>query len=95
MKRTNTISLKELVGEFIEEYKIDSKLKETRIISAWPEVMGPLAKSTKSIYMKNHVLFVSLNSSVVRNELLMRQSEIIQALNDKVGQEVVKSIVFR
>lgn len=95
MKRTNTVSIARVIGEVISEYKIGDKLKETRIIAAWPEVLGPLAKPTDQLYVKNKVLFANLSSSVIRNELSMMRSSLIRSLNEKAGEEVITDIVFR
>lgn len=95
MRRTNTQSISEVLNEVLKEYKLDERLRETRVYAAWSEVLGPLAKTTESLYMKNGVLFVSITSSVVRNELLMRRSDIVKALNEKTGENSVCDIVFR
>jgi predicted nucleic acid-binding Zn ribbon protein len=95
MKRTNTLSIAQVVAELLEKYKISDKLKETRIISAWHEVLGPLAKPDDELYIKNKVLFVNLSSSVIRNELSMMRSKLVQRLNEKAGDEVILDIVFR
>ncbi len=95
MKRTNTVSLARVIDEVLKEYNISDKLKETRVIGAWAEVLGPLAKTTEKLYIKNKVLFVCLTSSVVRNELSMMRAMLIKALNEKAGSEVITDIVFR
>ncbi|MDR1172886.1 MAG: DUF721 domain-containing protein [Bacteroidales bacterium] len=95
MKRTNTVSIAQILDEVLGEYKIIGRLKESRIIAAWPEVLGSLAKPTDKLYIKNKVLFVSLSSSVVRNELSMMRSTLVRCLNEKVGEEVITDVVFR
>ena len=89
------MSIAQVVNELLGDYKIDSKLKEARINSAWYEVLGPLAKSTDELYIRNGVVFAKLSSSVIRSELHMMRSTLIQRLNEKVGAEIVKDIVFR
>ena len=95
MKRTKTVSIAQVVNELLGDYKIDGKLKESRINSAWYEVLGPLAKSTDELHIKNGVLFAKLSSSVIRNELSMMRSTLVHRLNEKAGAEIVKDIVFR
>jgi predicted nucleic acid-binding Zn ribbon protein len=95
MKRTRTVSIAQVVGEVLGEYKIAGKLREARVIAAWPEVLGPLAKPTDELYIKNKVLFAGLSSSVVRNELSMMRSTLVRRLNEKAGEEVITDIVFR
>jgi len=95
MKRTNTSSIAQIINDVINEYKIGDKLKETRIIAAWSQVLGPLAKPDDELYIKNRTLFVKLSSSVIRNELTMMRSRIMQQLNEKAGENVITDIVFR
>ena len=94
MRRTNTVSIMQMVAEVFGEYKIDGKIKESRIIAAWSQVLGPLAKPTDELYIKNKVLFVRLLSSVIRNELSMMRSTLLRSLNEKAGEEVITDIVF-
>jgi len=95
MKRTNTAHIAQVVAELLKEYKIDSKLMESRLIAAWPEVLGPLAKPTDELFIKNKILFVRLSSSVIRNELSMMRSTLVRRLNEKTGEEVITDIFFR
>ena len=95
MRRTNTAHIAQVVAELLDEYKIDGKLMEARLIAAWPEVLGPLAKPTDELYIKNKVLFVRLSSSVIRNELSMMRSTLVRRLNEKTGEEVITDIIFR
>ena len=95
MKKTNTVGIAQVIGEVLDEYNISGKLREARIIAAWPVVLGPLAKPADELYIKNKVLFARLSSSVVRNELYMMRSTLVRLLNEKAGGEVITDIVFR
>jgi len=95
MRRTNTVSIEQVIAGLFGKYKIDGKIGEARIIAAWPEVLGPLAKPTDELYIKNKVLFVNLSSSVIRNELSMMRSTLLRRLNEKAEEEVITDIVFR
>jgi predicted nucleic acid-binding Zn ribbon protein len=84
------------VNDIVREFQIESKLDEARIISLWKEITGSYpAKTTTHIRLQGYVLFVRLNSSVVRNELYMKRTEIIRQLNEKAGKEIVKEIVLQ
>ena len=95
MKRTKTVSIAEVIGEVLNEYNIADKLDESRIMAAWHNELGPLAKSTDELYIKNRVLFANLSSSVVRNELYMMRSTLLRRLNERAGKEVITDIVFK
>ncbi len=96
MRRSKTISLAEAVKDYIKEMNLDGKLSEVGVINSWEETVGKAISSrTSKIYIKDHVLFVHLNSSVVRNELLMLREALKEKLNEKAGSEVIKDIVLR
>lgn len=96
MRRSKTISLAEAVKDYIREMNIGGKLSEVGVINSWEEVVGKAISSrTSKIYIKDHILYVHLNSSVVRSELLMLREALKEKLNEKAGSEVVKDIVLR
>jgi predicted nucleic acid-binding Zn ribbon protein len=96
MRRSKTISLAEAVNDYIKEMNLGPKLSEISVINSWEEIVGKAISSrTTKIYIKNHTLFVHLNSSVVRNELLMLREVLREKLNEKAGSEVIKDIVLR
>lgn len=96
MRRSKTILISEAISDYIRELNIGEKLNEASIINSWEETVGKAISSrTSKIYIKDHVLFVHLNSSVVRNELLMLRQALKEKINGKIGEEVIKDIVFR
>jgi predicted nucleic acid-binding Zn ribbon protein len=96
MRRSKTISLAEAVNDYIKEMNLGGKLSEVSVINSWEEIVGKAISSrTTKIYIKDHVLYVHLNSSVVRNELLMLREAIREKLNSKAGSEVVRDIILR
>jgi predicted nucleic acid-binding Zn ribbon protein len=96
MRRSKTISLAEAIKDYIKEMNLNGKLSEVGVINSWEETVGKAISSrTSKIYIKDHILFVHLNSSVVRNELLMLREELKEKLNEKAGSEVIKDIVLR
>jgi hypothetical protein len=54
-----------------------------------------VAKKTDRLFIKNKVLFVYLNSSIVRSELLRIREGLIKALNDQAGIKLIEDIVLR
>jgi len=96
MRRSKTISLAEAVNDYIREMNLGGKLSEVAAINSWEEIVGKAISSrTTKIFIRDHILYVHLNSSVVRNELLMLREAIREKLNGKAGSEVIKDIVFR
>jgi Protein of unknown function (DUF721). len=96
MRRSKTISLAEAIKDYVKEMNMEGKLNEVGLINSWEEIVGKAISSrTSKIYIKDQVLYVHLNSSVVRNELLMLRQTLMEKLNQKAGTEVIRDIVLR
>jgi len=96
VRRSKTISLAEAMKDYIREMNIGGKLNEVEIINSWEEIVGKAISSrTSKIYIKDKILYLHLNSSVARNELLMLRQALMERINGKIGEEVIKDIVLR
>lgn len=96
MRRSKTISLAEAMQDYIKEMNLEGKLNEIGLINSWEETVGKAISSrTSKIYIKDQILYVHLNSSVVRNELLMLRQVLLEKLNEKAGTEVIKDIILK
>lgn len=95
MKRRNEVKLKEAIDHLLDAYKLRGRLSENRLIQSWEKIMGKvIARHTSNIYLKENRLFVKLNSSVLRSELSYAKGKIIVRINEEIGQNLVKDIVF-
>ena len=96
MKRGETKSIAELVRVMCREEGLETPLNEYRLINAWSQVLGPAVQSyTKNLRIYNQVLFVTLTSSVLRQELLMNRKALVHKLNEHVKAQVITDIVLR
>jgi predicted nucleic acid-binding Zn ribbon protein len=96
MRRSKTISLAEAMKDYIKEMHLEVKLNEVSVINSWEATVGKaIAARTSKIYIRDQVLYVHLNSSVVRNELLMLRQALKEKLNENAGAEVIKDIVLK
>ena len=96
MRRSNTQSLGEVMKEFIKANRIERKLKEVDVVQSWENLLGKtIASYTRNIYIRKKILFVEISSSVVKNELFMMREEIKRKINEKEGEEIVKTIIFK
>jgi predicted nucleic acid-binding Zn ribbon protein len=96
MRRSKTISLAEALTDYLKEMNLERGLTEVRLINSWEEIVGKaIAMRTKRIYIRDQVLFIHLDSSVVRNELLMLRESLREKLNEKAGSQIIKEIVLK
>ena len=95
MRRSRTQSLGEALGDFINEYRLTSKLREASVLNSWNKITGKAISSrTSSIYIKNGILHVHITSSVVKNELMMLKDALRDQLNLEAGGPAVKEIII-
>ena len=87
--------LGDLIKEFYEQHRGPEYLDEVKLINSWPKVVGPfIASHTIDLSIKNHVLFVRVDSDALRNELSYSKSLLIRNLNEVVGKEILREIVL-
>lgn len=92
----NQITLGEAIEKLLKAYRLENKMKELDIVAAWPELMGPaVANRTKSIHIQQHCLYLEIESSVMREELLLGKQIIIDRINAYAGKEVITNIWFK
>ena len=96
MRRSKTITLAEAINDFVNAMGLTDKLNETSLINSWEDIVGrAISARTSKIYIKDRILYVHLNSSVVRNELYMLKDSLKNKLNERAGKPLIKDIVFR
>lgn len=81
MLRQDAVGMDELVRQFIREMKLSSGLNRQRIEEAWSEVSGA-ARYTLGVNFAEGVLYCSLSSSIVRNQLYFQKDFILKGIND-------------
>lgn len=97
MQRRNTQSIGEVLRDFFEDNtEIYEKIMNIRIKHAWTDILGPVINQyTTNLYVEDRVLYVSLSSSVLRNELMLTKNKLIASLNKYAGATVINDIVIR
>jgi predicted nucleic acid-binding Zn ribbon protein len=89
-------TLKDVIRELIRAYRWKDDLDVVSLERSWEKIVGPLiARHTQELKVRNRVLFVKLDSSVIRNELMLARSKLIQNINREVGNNMIDEIVLR
>ncbi len=94
-RSTKALPLKQAIEDMLDLYKLRSKFNETYIVAYWEKIMGlPISSRTTQIYIQDKKLFVQLDSSPLRNELLMAKSKIVTLINKEVGEDIIEDVIF-
>ena len=96
-KRQNAhIKLDDALKEFIKENQLQTGMDRIDAREAWTSLMGNgVNQYTTGVDLRGDTLYVSLSSSVLREELSLVKSKIIKMLNEQLGKELIKKIILR
>lgn len=96
MRRSFTQPIKDVLRDYIKALDIDGKLKEVKLIGCWPEVIGKnIASKTENIYISKRKLYVQINSSIMRAELMMIREGLVKKLNQMAGGNIIDDLIVR
>jgi predicted nucleic acid-binding Zn ribbon protein len=96
MRRKEVKKIDSLLQQFVKAQGLEKGLAEYRLMKSWKDLLGiTVAKKTKSLRIQNRKLFVTLHSSVVRNELSLIKDSLIPKLNEAAGMDVIDDVVLR
>ncbi len=81
LRRRDAVGMDELVESFIKEMKLTSGINRQRVIAAWNTVSGA-EKYTVDVFVKNKVMYCTLGSSLVRNQLYFQKDVLLGQINE-------------
>lgn len=91
----NETNIKKALENLINAYGHADKMQEMQIKDAWKKCMGPyIIKHTRSIQYQKGKLTIFMDSSVIRSEMHMVQTAIIEKLNKELHTNLVRQIEF-
>lgn len=95
-RNTKESPLGDVLKAFIGNGKLAKGLDKVDAKNAWLNVMGPgVAGYTTEVILERDILYVQLNSSVLREELSYGKEKIIRLLNEELGKNLIDKLVLR
>lgn len=96
MKRTEAATIGDIIQGYLEAERLDGKMYELQATALWADVVGPgVNRYTVNRYVKDGIMYVRLSSAPLRNELMLGRSLLVRRINDVMGREVIKDIIFK
>ena len=72
------------------------RVKQYQIWEVWDSVVGePIARKAQPHQIRNMILWVTVSSSTWMQQLEFMKQLIIDRLNERIGEKVIKDIRFR
>lgn len=96
MRKSNLIKLGDAISQLFKEEKLDEKYSIFAIRNDWEKIVGiTFSKHTTQINYLNGVLFVSVDSPIIRSEMAFAKNAIIEKVNKFVANRLVKDLVLK
>lgn len=87
----NAMSISEALVSYLRESGLEQSVLDVQIEEVWPKVMGEtVRKLTRSVEVKNGVLYVHINSAALKAQLFENRFELVKKLNEAVGAPAIK-----
>ena len=88
-------SLRSIIQKISYNKLLSGGLGKVFLNKVWSNVIGEnVSQYTENIYIKDNILFLKINSSVLKQELSYGIDKIIENFNKEVGSNEIKKIVF-
>lgn len=96
MEEARQTSLKEVLKDVVETYRLKNRLHQTKIQSAWHALMGSsISKHTTDLKIRKNKLFITIESAPLRQELSFGRDKIRRLLNQELGEEYLEDVIIR
>ena len=85
--RKNQQHISDVIQGFLKEYELDGKMKEIELVNRWEEIVGKsINRHTLRMYLNDKTLYLKLDSSVVRQELHYGKQQLLERINEAMGE---------
>lgn len=84
--RKQAVSMDEIVHQYIKSMRLAAGLNTQRIFAAWDACSGA-GPFTLKRFFRGGKLYITLNSSVVRNQLYFQKKELIEKMNSYLSAD--------
>jgi hypothetical protein len=97
MKKTNHLfTISEALDLITKDKRMTKGLTESVIKEKWAEMMGKtIAKHTTLLYVKDRILYLYFNSSVIKNEVNLSKHKVIEIINETIGESTITDVIVK
>lgn len=89
-------TLGDALKQFVQTSKIKNGVQAAKIEEVWEEIMGiTIAKYTNKIYIFEKKLFIETNVGPLKNELGFQKVQIIERVNEKMGENLINEVIIK
>jgi predicted nucleic acid-binding Zn ribbon protein len=88
--------LGDALKQFVQNSKLKNGIRAAQIEEVWLELMGnTIAKYTDKIYIFDQKLFIETSVGPLKNELGFQKQQIIERVNEKMGENIITDVIIK
>jgi hypothetical protein len=88
--------LGDALKQFVQNSKLKNGIRAAQIEEVWFELMGnTIAKYTDKIYIFDQKLFIETSVGPLKNELGFQKQQIIERVNEKMGEKIITDVIIK
>ena len=86
--RKEAVSMDEVVKQYIKSMKLSVGLNTQRVFAAWDACSGA-GEFTLKRFFRDGKLYITLSSSVVRNQLHFQKEDLVEKMNRFLSEDTL------
>ena len=95
-RKDNNRKIGVIIRKLMKNPRLALELDKLDAIEVWEDIIGlTLKKYITSQKISDGVLYIKLNSAVVRNELVYQKTRLMKEMNHRLGKEFIRDIILR
>ncbi|MFI3248059.1 MAG: DUF721 domain-containing protein [Rikenellaceae bacterium] len=96
MRRTKTMLVGEVLQEFFDRPYVAARIAEGKLPDTWREIVGEhIANMTSELRLDNHILYVKIESSLIRQELFYQREALKNEINQRSKSRIVNAVIIK
>ncbi|MCK5032098.1 MAG: DUF721 domain-containing protein [Calditrichia bacterium] len=88
-------NIQKVLNKVLKNYSLENQVKKEQLFNNWDKIIGKeLAEKCSPIKIENNILFLKAKNSVWRNELKLRQNDLLNIIHENTGNKLIMNIRF-
>ena len=84
-----------ILDKLLRNYNLEIPVKRQILFDNWEKIVGKnLAEKCTPVKIENRILFLKAKTSVWRNELKLRQQDLLNIIYKNTGNKLIMEIKF-
>jgi predicted nucleic acid-binding Zn ribbon protein len=93
MPNQSARDIKSVLAQVLEHHNLETQIQDINIMQNWSGIVGvSLAKQCEPVSIENEILYIKVKNSIWMSELVKRQNELVDLINDKIASQRIKMI---